>query len=77
VLSDVGNAFAGKLGIAWTQPEDMRGILKDAKWKERYGTEELEIPVAGTFLVDGHGVVRNVYVEPNWHERLAPEVALE
>jgi peroxiredoxin len=77
VLSDVRNKFARQLGLAWTQPEEMRGILKGAGWKRRYGTEELEIPVAGTFLVDREGVVRNVFVEPNWHERLEPEVALE
>ncbi|KAE9366468.1 redoxin domain-containing protein [Stipitochalara longipes BDJ] len=77
VLSDVGNVFARQLGIVWKQPDVMKDLLAFTEWKKRYGTEEMEIAVAGTFLVDKAGVVRNVFVEPNWHERLEPQTALE
>lgn len=76
VLSDVGNVYARQLGIVWKQPDVMKDVLAYADWKIRYGDEEMEIPVAGTFLVDKGGVVRNVYMEANWHERLEPEVAV-
>jgi peroxiredoxin len=76
VLSDTGNVYARKLGIVWKQPDVMKDILAYTEWKKRYGNEEMEIPVPGTFLVDREGVVRNVFVEANWHERLEPETAL-
>ena len=77
VLSDVGNVFARKMGILWKQPDVMRDLLAFTEWKKRYGTEEMDIVVAGTFLVNQEGVVKNVFVEPNWHERLEPQTALE
>jgi peroxiredoxin len=77
VLSDVGNMFARKLGIVWKQPDVMKDLLAYTEWKKRYGTEDMEVVVAGTFLVDKEGLVRNVFVEPNWHERLEPQTALD
>jgi peroxiredoxin len=77
VLSDVDNVFARKLGIVWKQPDVMKDVLAFAEWKKRYGNEKMELPVPGTLLVDKSGVVRNVFVEANWHERLEPQTSLE
>lgn len=77
VLSDVNNVFARKLGIVWRQPDVMKDILAFTEWEKRYGNEGMEIPVPGTFLVDEEGLVRNVFVEPYYHERLEPQTALE
>ena len=79
VLSDTNNELARSLGIVVTQPESMRSVFQFAQvdWKKRYGTDSLEVPVPASFLVDQKGVVRNVFVEPDFHKRLEPTEALE
>jgi peroxiredoxin len=79
VLSDVGNGLARQLGIVFEQPESMRKIFdaNGIQWTQRYGDDKLEVPVPATLLVDGKGVVRNTFVEANYHERLEPSTALK
>lgn len=79
VLSDVGNTFARQLGLVHKQPE---GILSfheriGVDYKKGYGDESHEIPFPATILVDGKGVVRNVFVDADIVKRLEPDTALE
>jgi hypothetical protein len=32
-----------------------------------YGNDEMKVSVPGTFLVDKNGLVKNVYMETDWH----------
>jgi peroxiredoxin len=79
VLSDVDNKLARKLGIVWSQPDTFRPLFQGfgVKWQELYGNENLEIPIPATFLVDKNGVVRNMFLDPDYTKRLDPETALE
>ncbi|OAA65265.1 Thioredoxin-like fold protein [Niveomyces insectorum RCEF 264] len=79
VLSDVGNAYARTLGIVWTQPDTLRPVF--AKFGHnvaaRNGDDSFAVPVPTTLLVDGAGVVRRAYIEPDYKKRLDPTVALQ
>ncbi|KAL4909852.1 hypothetical protein BDW74DRAFT_173337 [Aspergillus multicolor] len=79
VLSDVGNKFAKELGIVWEQPAEFRPILQGfgIHWEKTYGDQSFEVPIPATILVDGEGVVRNVFIETDYVKRLEPETALE
>ena len=78
VLSDVGNTFARKLGIVWKQPDTLKPVFKQFghDLNKFNGDDSFEVPYPATILVDGKGVVRNLYVEPDYTKRLEPEVAL-
>lgn len=79
VLSDVGNKFARKLGIVWTQPDSLRPIFEKFghNLEARNGDDSFEVPIPATLLVDQKGVVRNTYINPDYTKRLEPEVALD
>lgn len=79
VLSDIGNAYARQLGIVFKQDEGLRepfGTL-GIDLKERNGDDSFEVPVPITLLVGKDGVVKNVYVDPDFTKRLEPETALQ
>ena len=78
VLSDVGLRLASQLGIVWRQPADMDNVFEFLKidWKKDYGVTDKELPVPATIFVGGDGIVKEVFVEPNFHERLEPEAAV-
>lgn len=79
VLSDIGNAYARQLGITFKQDEGLRepfGTL-GIDLKERNGDDSFEVPVPITLLVGTDGVVKNVYVDPDFTKRLEPETALQ
>ena len=78
VLSDVGNQLAKQLGLLFPQPESMRTVFDKfgVDWNQRYGNDNLELPVPATFLVDTKGIVRNSFINPEYQYRLEPETAL-
>lgn len=79
VLSDVGNVLARKLDILFAQPKTMATVFDafHVDLKARNGDDSLEVPIPAVLLVDGEGIVRNTFVEPDHTKRLEPAVALE
>ncbi len=79
VLSDVGNAYATKLGLLNQQPDSLRPVFDTFGFdlKARNGDDSFAVPVPATLLVDREGKVRNAYVEPDHTIRLETSKALE
>ncbi|KAF4635190.1 hypothetical protein G7Y89_g2909 [Cudoniella acicularis] len=79
VLSDVGNKFAKELGILFPMPDPMRPVLKSFGHDllAANGDDSYVVPVPATLLVDGKGVVRNTYINPDYTKRIEPSVTLE
>lgn len=81
VLSDVDNQLAKQIRILSPQPEEMRAVFEKfgVDWNQRYGNNTLEVPVPvpATFLVDKNGIVRNTFVNPEYQDRLEPDIALQ
>ncbi|KAJ5492702.1 hypothetical protein N7539_001448 [Penicillium diatomitis] len=79
VLSDTSNKYARKLGIVWKMPETLRPVFKTAGHDliEGNGDDSFELPIPASLLVDGKGVVRKTFVDPDYTKRLEPETALE
>ena len=79
VLSDVGNHFARELGIVWKQPESLRPLFANFghDLNARNGDDSFGVPIPATLLVDRSGVVRNIFLDPDYKKRLEPDVALQ
>ena len=73
------NKLARQLGIVWSQPEIFRPLFQGlgVDWQKLYGNENLEVPIPATFLVDKDGVIRNIFLDPDYTKRLDPQTALE
>jgi len=73
VLSDKGNAAARGFGIAYKLPKEVaeafRGRLDLAKVN---GDDSLELPLAATYVIDAHGVVRWAFVDADYRKRAEP-----
>lgn len=78
VLSDVGNKYAGQLGLLFSMPDVMRPVFETfgVDFKERHGDDSFVLPVPATLLVDQKGVVRNAFIEPEYAKRAEPETVL-
>lgn len=79
VLTDLHNEYARKLGIVWKQPESLRPVFEQFKHDlpKRNGDDSFELPLPATLLVDGSGVVRNMFLEPDYVKRVEPGKVLE
>ncbi|KAH7306137.1 thioredoxin-like protein [Rhexocercosporidium sp. MPI-PUGE-AT-0058] len=78
VLSDLGNKYAGELGLLFPMPEYMKPVFDTigVDFKERNGDDSFVLPVPATLLVDQKGVVRNAFVEPEYAKRAEPGTIL-
>src|SRR6266581_9315692 len=78
LLSDMGNQMARQFGLVFTLDEAVRGAYKQvgADLPRFNGTDSWELPMAGTFLVDQSGTVRQAFVHPDFTRRLDPSVVI-
>ncbi len=78
LLSDMGNQVARQFGLVFTIDEAVRAAHKQvgANLPRFNGTDAWELPMAGTFLVDQSGTVRQAFVHPDFTRRLDPSVVI-
>ena len=74
VLSDLGHAWARKLGIAFSVPEYLRPIYHKfgVDLPASNGDESYELPIPVTLVLDKEGIVRTAYVNTDYIKRLEP-----
>ncbi|KAH8705246.1 redoxin domain-containing protein [Talaromyces proteolyticus] len=79
VLSDVGNEYARQLGILFHQPDSLRPIFEKFghSLPERNGDDSMIVPVPATILVDKDGIVKNLFLDPDYTKRVEPATVLE
>ncbi|OOF94911.1 hypothetical protein ASPCADRAFT_50742 [Aspergillus carbonarius ITEM 5010] len=78
VLTDLHNAYARQLGIVWKQPASLRPVYEALghDLQQRNGDDSFEVPIPATLLVDKDGIVRNLFIEPDYYKRVDPKVVL-
>ena len=78
LLSDRGNQVTRQFGLVFTIDEAVRGSHKQvcADLPVFNGDTSWELPMAGTFLVDQSGTVRQAFVHPDFTRRLDPSVVI-
>ena len=78
VLFDAGNAVARSFGLVFTLPQALRPVYEGfgVDLPARNGDASFELPLPGTFLIDGDGSVLASFVDTDYRARLEPAVAL-
>lgn len=73
VLSDPDNALARKFGLVFTLPESIRPIYEERIGLAEYnGNDKNELPLAATYVIDHHGVVRWAFRDADYKKRAEP-----
>ena len=78
VLSDSGNGVARLFGLTYRLPEDVHnayGAL-GIDFEQRNGDASHELPLAGTYVVDQHGLIQYAFVRSDFRKRAEPEEVL-
>jgi peroxiredoxin len=79
VLTDKGNRAAREFKLVFALSDALRKLQTQfgSVLPKFNGDESWELPMPGTFVLDGHGVVRFASVDPNWTVRVEPAAILE
>ena len=80
VLSDTGNEVARLFGLEYDMPPEACDILQHELGLDftEYNADSSEIlPVPATYVVARTGVVRHAFINPDYTQRLDPDVIIE
>jgi peroxiredoxin len=79
LLSDPGNAYAAKLGLRFTLPDDLKQVYLSFgnDLAVRNGEGSWTLPMPGRFVVDNRGIVRAADVDPDYRYRPEPEKTVD
>jgi peroxiredoxin len=79
VLTDRGNIVARDYRIVYRVPEAMSAAMKSFKvdLEKRNGDASDELPLAVTYVIDPHGVIRWAFVDADYRKRAEPADILE
>ena len=79
LLSDPGNAYAAKLGLRFTLPEDLKAVYLSFgnDLALRNGEGSWTLPMPGRFVIDTKGIVRAVDVDPDYQNRPEPQKTVD
>jgi|SRR5579862_4490739 len=74
LLRDEGNVVAGKFGLVFQLPADLREVYsKFGVDLQRFnGDDSWALPMPGRFVIDRQGIVRNADVNPDYTIRPEP-----
>ncbi len=79
VLSDAGNLVARRYRLVFVLPEPLRSVYREMgiDLAEVNGDTSWELPMPGTFVVDGDAIIRLAFVDAEYRRRLEPTAILE
>jgi peroxiredoxin len=79
LLSDPGNAYAAKLGLRFTLPDDLKAVYLSFgnDLAVRNGEGSWTLPMPGRFVIDRSGVVRAADVDPDYEHRPEPQKTID
>ena len=79
LLSDPGNAYAAKLGLKFTLPDDLKAVYLSfgLDLAVSNGEPSWTLPMPGRFVVDRNGIVRAADVDPDYERRPEPQQTVD
>lgn len=74
LLHDAANAYAERLGIALSLPDDLTAVYArfGIDLPKANGDGAWKLPVPSRWVVDGAGVLRHVFADPDYTRRPEP-----
>lgn len=75
ILSDEENKIAKKFGIVFTLPKDLQEVYNGfgIDLVRFNGNDRWELPLAGHFIIDTNGIIRDVAVSHDYTRRPEPQ----
>jgi peroxiredoxin len=79
LLRDPGNAYADSLGLCYTCPDYLREIYLGfgLDLAKHNGEDSWRLPMPGRLVIDTHGIIRAVDVNPDYTRRPEPQKTLD
>jgi peroxiredoxin len=79
LLSDPGNAYAAKLGLKFTLPDDLKAVYLSFgnDLAIRNGEASWTLPMPGRFVIDQGGILRAADVDPDYERRPEPQQTVD
>jgi peroxiredoxin len=79
LLSDPGNAYAAKLGLRFTLPDDLKAVYLSFgnDLAVRNGEASWTLPMPGRFVIDRGGIVRAADADPDYEHRPEPQQTID
>ncbi len=79
LLSDPGNAYAAKLGLRFTLPDDLKAVYLSFgnDLAIRNGEASWTLPMPGRLVIDRGGIVRAADVDPDYERRPEPQQTVD
>ena len=79
MLSDAGNAYAKQLGLAFTFPDDLKGVYEKLglALPDYNGDDSWQLPLPTRIVVDRDGKIRAIDADPDYTVRPEPSATLE
>ena len=79
MLSDEGGRFAAMCGVRYEIPEEHIAFYKrqGIDIAASHAAGDWALPLPATYVVTGDGVVRYVFVDPDWAYRAEPDELIE
>jgi peroxiredoxin len=74
VLNDAGNTVAGKFGLVFELPEDLREfyLTLGIDLRAHNRDEGRELPLPATFVIDRDGTIRAAFADADYVRRMEP-----
>ena len=74
LVTDAGNVVAGKFGLVFSLPSDLREVYKSfgVDLTRFNGDDSWTLPMPGRFVIDQAGIIRHVDIDPDYTVRPEP-----
>ena len=79
VLSDIDNNVAGKFGLVFSLPEELKDIYLGLgiNLEKASGNDKWQLPIPATYIVASDGIINYAFVNPDYTKRLEPDELLK
>lgn len=78
ILSDPGNEYAGRLGLRFVLPQELRDVYRtfEIDLPRFNGDPSWTLPIPARIVVSSEGVILDVDADPDYTRRPEPEATL-
>jgi peroxiredoxin len=79
ILADVDFGVSLAFGVIFSVPDEIRGYFREngIDLPIRHGLPAWMLPIPATYVIDGSGIIRSAYVEPDFTLRQEPSAIVE
>ena len=79
ILSDFDNSVATSFGLTFSLPEELKAVYIELgiDLPRFNGNDSWQLPIAGRFITNSQGIIRNVEAHPDYTRRPEPTAIID